>query len=62
MEKIGALQCVNCQSILSVSVTKTGILHLSHHSCKFGVSQSNNDEYLHPLSSCIPQRVKDECD
>jgi hypothetical protein len=58
MNKSGSAQCVKYQSILRYSATKTGISHLSHNSCKFAASQSNNEEYLHPSSSCIPQRVK----
>jgi hypothetical protein len=42
------------------SATKTGSSYLSRHSCKFSADQSNIEKHLHPSSSRIPQRVKDE--
>jgi hypothetical protein len=44
----GAVHCVKCQFVLGYSVTKTGISHLSHHSCTFSAGNSNTEKYLHP--------------
>lgn len=59
-EKIGAVYCIKCQSVLSNCTKKRGICQVSYHACKFSADRRNTGKHLHVPSLHIPQKVRDK--